>query len=62
MKYVDLSYLHVGLAAGLILVSGLVSVALSLKLGRSLLLASVRTILSVMRALDEALSDGRLKR
>lgn len=48
MKYVDLSYLHVGLAAGLILVSGLVSVALGLNLGRSLLLASVRTILQLL--------------
>lgn len=48
MKYVDLSYLHVGLATVLILVNGLISVALGLKLGRSLLLASVRTIAQLL--------------
>jgi len=48
MKYVELTYLDVGLAAALILVNGLVSIVLGLKLERSLLIASVRTVLQLL--------------
>ena len=48
MKYVELSYADVGLAAGLIIVNGIISISLGLKLGRLLLLASVRTILQLL--------------
>ena len=44
MKIVELSIVQVGLAALLILINGLVSVLLHLKLERSLLIASLRTI------------------
>ncbi len=43
-----LSLFDVGLAASLILVNGAISIALGLRLGRSLLLASVRTILQLL--------------
>jgi len=48
MKYLELSYFDVGLAAALIIVNSLISIALGLKLGRLLLLASVRTILQLL--------------
>lgn len=48
LKYLELSYVHVGLAAALILINGVISIALGLKLGRSLLLASARTILQLL--------------
>ncbi len=48
MKYLELTSLDVGLAAALIIVNGLISIALGLKLGRTLLLASVRTILQLL--------------
>ena len=44
MKYVELDFLDVAMAASLILINGVISIALGLKLGRSLLLASARTI------------------
>lgn len=43
-----LSLFDVGLAASLIFVNGAISIALGLRLGRSLLLASVRTILQLL--------------
>jgi len=42
--YVQLSYQHVALAALLILINGAISLALKLGMGRTLLLASVRTV------------------
>jgi putative ABC transport system permease protein len=45
---VTLSLFDVGLAASLIFVNGAISIALGLRLGRSLLLASVRTILQLL--------------
>lgn len=48
MNYIDLSYSRVALAAALIVVCGVISVALGLKLGRSLFLASIRTILQLL--------------
>lgn len=48
MKYLELSYVDVGLAAALIIVNSVISIALGLKLGRLLLLASVRTILQLL--------------
>ena len=48
MKYVELSYFDVALAAALIAMNALISIALGLKLGRSLALASVRTILQLV--------------
>ncbi len=44
MKYVELSLIDVALAALLIVVNGIISIVLGLKLGRSLALASVRTV------------------
>ncbi len=43
-----LSTVDVGLAAALIIVNGVISIALGLKLGRPLLLASIRTILQLL--------------
>ena len=48
MKPVELSYLDLALAAALIIVNGIISVALGLKLERSLLLASIRTIVQLL--------------
>ena len=48
MKYIELSYIDIGLAAALIIVNGIISIALGLRLERSLLLASVRTILQLL--------------
>ncbi|MDA1013259.1 MAG: iron export ABC transporter permease subunit FetB [Planctomycetota bacterium] len=48
MKYVELTLVDVGLAAGLIIVNSVISIVLGLKLGRSLLLASIRTILQLL--------------
>ena len=48
MKYVELSLIDVGLAALLIVVNGILSIVLGLKLGRSLLLASVRTVAQLL--------------
>ncbi len=48
MKYVELSVLDVGLAAVLIAVNGVVSIAIGLKLGRLLVLASIRTIAQLL--------------
>lgn len=48
MTYLELSPLDVALAAGLILVNGAISVALGLGLGRSLLIASARTIAQLL--------------
>jgi len=46
--YIDLSYVQVGLAASLILINGAASVALGLGLERSLLIASIRTIVQLL--------------
>ncbi len=46
--YVELSYLQVALAASLILLNGIISVGLRLHLERSLLLASVRTVVQLL--------------
>lgn len=48
MKYVELSLIDVGLAALLIIVNGIISILLGLKLGRSMLLASARTVLQLL--------------
>jgi len=48
MKYLELTYFDMGLAALLIIVNGAVSIVLGLKLGRLLLLASVRTIIQLL--------------
>lgn len=48
MSYYPLSYLDVALAAALILINGIVSVALRLRMERSLLLASVRTTVQLL--------------
>ena len=48
MKYLELSYVDVGLAAVLIVLNGAISIALGLRLERSLLLASIRTILQLL--------------
>ena len=48
MKYLELTYVDVGLATLLIFINGAISIALGLGLGRSLLLASVRTILQLL--------------
>jgi putative ABC transport system permease protein len=45
--YIELSYWEVGLAGGLILVNGLLSLWLRLNLGRGLALASVRTVVQL---------------
>lgn len=45
--YVELTYLQVGLAALLILINGAISVALQLRMERSLLLASLRTVVQL---------------
>jgi putative ABC transport system permease protein len=46
--YVELSYFQVALAALLIVVNGVISIALRLRLERSLLLASLRTIVQLL--------------
>ncbi len=46
--YVELSYWQVALAAALVVVNGAISVALKLGLERSLLIASVRTVLQLL--------------
>jgi putative ABC transport system permease protein len=48
MSYYPLSYLDVALAAALILINGIVSVALRLRMERSLFLASVRTTVQLL--------------
>ena len=48
MNYLELSNWHVALAALLIFVNGAISVALSLKLEKTLLVASVRTVLQLL--------------
>lgn len=47
-NYVDLTDFDVGLAAALIIVNGGISLALGLKLGRSLVLASIRTVMQLL--------------
>ncbi len=46
--YIDLSFTQVGLAALLIVVNGAISVALRLGMGRTLIVASVRTVLQLL--------------
>jgi putative ABC transport system permease protein len=46
--YVELSYFQVALAALLVVVNGVISIALRLRLERSLLLASLRTIVQLL--------------
>jgi putative ABC transport system permease protein len=48
MSYIDLSYYQVGLAAGLILINGAISVALGLNLGRRLFLAAACTVVQLL--------------
>jgi putative ABC transport system permease protein len=48
MKYLDLTSVDVALAAALILVNGAISIVLRLGLGRSLLVASVRTVVQLL--------------
>ncbi len=48
MKYIELSFIDLALAGALIIVNGVISIALGLRLERSLLLASVRTILQLL--------------
>ena len=47
-EYIQLSYLQIGLAAALILANGLISLLLGLKLGRSIIWASIRTIVQLL--------------
>lgn len=47
-SYVELTYWQVGLAALLLVVNGAISVALRLRLERSLLIAGVRTVLQLL--------------
>jgi putative ABC transport system permease protein len=47
-EYVELSIWQVGMAAALILVCGLISLALRLGIGRRLLLAAVRTVVQLL--------------
>ena len=47
-EYIQLSYLQMGLAAALILANGLISLFLGLKLGRSIIWASIRTIVQLL--------------
>jgi len=47
-SYIDLSYLQVSLAAGLILINGAISAALGLGLGRRLYLASACTVIQLL--------------
>lgn len=47
-QYVEISFLHVALAALLILINGGISVALQLKLERTLAIASLRTIVQLL--------------
>lgn len=47
MKYVELSSFDVALAAALIVINGLISVGLGLRLERALLIASIRTIVQL---------------
>jgi putative ABC transport system permease protein len=48
IKYFELSYAHVSLAALLIIVNGVISIALRLRMEWSLLLASVRTVVQLL--------------
>ena len=48
MSYHALSYIDVAAAAALILINGIVSIALRLRMERSLLLASVRTTVQLL--------------
>jgi putative ABC transport system permease protein len=48
MKYIELSYIDLGLAAILIIVNAIISITLGLRLERLLLLASVRTIVQLL--------------
>ena len=47
-EYIQLSYLQMGLASALILANGLISLFLGLKLGRSIIWASIRTIVQLL--------------
>ena len=47
-KYLELTYVQVGLAALLILINGAISFSLRLGMERSLLMASMRTILQLL--------------
>lgn len=47
-EYIQLSYLQIGLAAALILANGLISLFLGLKLGRSIIWVSIRTIVQLL--------------
>jgi putative ABC transport system permease protein len=47
-SYIDLSYYHVSLAAGLILINGAISAALGLGLGRRLFLAAACTVVQLL--------------
>ncbi len=46
--YVELSYVEVGLAALLIVVNGAISIAQRLQMERSLILASLRTVVQLL--------------
>ena len=48
MSYYPLSYIDLALTASLILINGAISIALRLNMGRTLLLASVRTICQLL--------------
>ena len=48
MNYLEISFWHVGFAAFLILINGAISVALSLKLEKTLLIASIRTVVQLL--------------
>ncbi len=47
-QYIELSYWQIGLAAALIVINGLISVALRLGLERELLVASIRTVVQLL--------------
>lgn len=47
-QYIELSYWQIGLAAALIVINGLISVALRLGLERVLLVASIRTVVQLL--------------
>ncbi|QEG23749.1 ABC transporter permease [Mariniblastus fucicola] len=48
MSYLEISFWHVAFAAMLILINGAISVALSLRLEKTLLIASVRTVVQLL--------------
>lgn len=48
VNYIEISFWHVAFAATLILINGVISIALSLKLEKTLLIASFRTVVQLL--------------